>query len=38
MSDRGLPGLLVDVIVTLKGLYERVHLSGLNVGDHVHIL
>jgi hypothetical protein len=33
MADRGLPGLLVDVIVALERLDERMHLIGPNVGD-----
>src|SRR5258708_1190342 len=38
MADRGLPGLLVDVVVALERLDECMHLIRSNVGDHVHIL
>src|SRR5215471_16636518 len=38
MADRGLPGLLVDVIGALERLDEGMHLIWANVGDYVHIL
>src|SRR5437016_14416200 len=38
MADRGLPCLLVDVIVALECLDECTYLIRSNVGDNVHIL
>jgi ribosomal protein L13 len=37
-SNRVLPRLLVDVVVTLEGLHKRADLPRSDIGDHVHIL
>ncbi|MEO8956963.1 MAG: hypothetical protein ABI465_20620 [Ktedonobacteraceae bacterium] len=38
LLDRGLPGLLVEILVTLQRLDERAHLIGAYVGDHINVL
>ncbi len=38
MLDRGLPGLLVEILVTLQRLDERAHLIRSYVGDHINVL